>query len=223
MMNTGQRVPKSDPSLLDAASFAARAKSQLLAAPGLRPLTAQTSPSDFDLNPEVAPPAFLDLKPAAVLVAIVDRDPLTVLLTQRTQTLTHHPGQIAFPGGRIDATDATPQDAALREAYEEIGLARDFVRPLGFLDTYCTGTGYAIAPLVGLITPGFTLRLQAMEVAETFEVPLAFLMDANNHLTHTKVWEGMARRFYAMPYQNRYIWGATAGILRNMHERLFAP
>lgn len=220
MMNASPPCHQTQPSLTDAARFAALVRARLsLVAAGGRP--GHSSPSDFDLNPDAESPALDSLKPAAVLVAVIARDPLTVLLTQRTETLTHHPGQIAFPGGRIDAGDATPADGALREAYEEIGLAADLVQPLGYLDTYRTGTGYAITPLVGLVAPGFTLALQPLEVAEAFEVPLAFLMDGANHRTHTKVWQGTARRFYAMPYENRYIWGATAGILKNMHERLF--
>ena len=150
------------------------------------------------------------------------REPVTLLLTQRAATLSKHAGQIAFPGGRIDPEDASPAAAALREAYEEIGLPPEFVTPLGFLDSYRTGTGYRIEPLVALVQPGFELRLQESEVADAFEVPLAFLMDHANHETHTKIWQGAERRFYAMPYENRYIWGATAGILKNMHERLFA-
>ena len=220
MMNVSQGQHETKARFTDAARFAALARARLsLAIAGVVP--GHASPSDFDLNPDVETPALVSLKPAAVLVAVSARDPLTVLLTQRTETLTHHPGQIAFPGGRIDADDATPADGALREAYEEIGLASDLVQPLGYLDTYRTGTGYAITPLVGLVAPGFTLALQPLEVAEAFEVPLAFLMDGANHRTHTKVWQGTARRFYAMPYENRYIWGATAGILKNMHERLF--
>lgn len=194
----------------------------VLASTPLPGLPSRNSPSDFDLNPGDWHPA-AELKPAAVLVGIVAREPLTLLLTQRAATLSKHAGQIAFPGGRIDPGDVSPAAAALREAEEEVGLGAEFVTPLGFLDTYRTGTGYQIAPLVALIRPGFSLRLQEEEVAEAFEVPLAFLMDHQNHETHTKIWQGAERRFYAMPYENRYIWGATAGILKNMHERLFAP
>lgn len=208
--------------LNDAAALAAHARAVL-------PLTrmARSMPprarGDFDLNAGFAAPVALPLRPAAVLIAIVARDPLTVILTQRTQTLSSHPGQIAFPGGRIDAPDETPTAAALREAHEEIGLSSHLIEPLGFLDTYTTATGYAIEPLVSMVAPGFALALQAGEVAEVFEVPLAFLMDEANHRIDTKIWQGVERRFYAMPFQNRYIWGATAGILKNMHERLFAP
>ena len=203
-------------SLFGAAGFAAHARARLNAGPGF-----SKSPSDFDLNPGFKPPV-ATLRPAAVLVAVVARQELTLLLTQRADTLNHHAGQIAFAGGRIDGDDETPAQAALREAEEEIGLASQLVTPLGFLDTYRTGTGYAIEPLVALVDPGFTLRLQEGEVVDAFEVPLAFLMDQANHQMHTKEWLGVERRFYAMPYENRFIWGATAGILKNMHERLFA-
>lgn len=179
-------------------------------------------PSDFDLNPELqqhlasAPEPL----PAAVLVPIVVRQELNVLLTQRTDTLPRHPGQIAFPGGRIEP-DETPLAAALREAQEEIGLDPAFVEPLGYLDPYRTGTGYRIFPLVGLVRTGFTLTLDPREVADAFEVPLDFLMDRRNHHTHSRDFAGAERRFYAMPFEQRYIWGATAGIMKNMHERLF--
>jgi 8-oxo-dGTP pyrophosphatase MutT (NUDIX family) len=205
-----------DPRLHDAASFAALARSRLTL-----PRARSGDPSDFDLNPELAGSKPQQLREAAVLVPVVGRRPLTMLLTQRTDTLTKHAGQIAFPGGRLDPQESATA-AALREAAEEIGLASELVRPLGFLDTYVTGTGYAIAPLLALVEPGFTLRLEPAEVADAFEVPLAFLMNEANHQTHTREWQGAARRFYAMPYENRYIWGATAGILKNMHERLFA-
>ena len=180
-------------------------------------------PSDYDLNPGMSPPVLPHLRPAAVLIPIVARSELTVLLTQRTETLSAHAGQIAFPGGRIDATDASPQAAALREAQEEIGLDPALILPLGLLDPYITGTGYRIEPLVALVQPAFSLTLQHTEVAEAFEVPLAFLLDPANCQTQSRVWNGAERQFYAIEYKNRYIWGATAGILKNMHERLFSP
>ena len=153
----------------------------------------------------------------------VARDRLTVLLTRRSDSLKHHAGQIAFPGGRIDLSDTSATAAALREASEEIGVDRTHVTPLGFLDTYTTGTGFTISPLVGLIEPGFTTVLQREEVAEAFEVPLAFLMDPANHEMHTRPWQGIDRRYYAMTWGHYYIWGATAGMLMNLRERLFAP
>jgi 8-oxo-dGTP pyrophosphatase MutT (NUDIX family) len=181
------------------------------------------APSDFDLNPDAV--AWLNdhpaPRPAAVLVPVVMRAPLTVLLTQRTDSLSSHAGQIAFPGGKIEEDDRDPIAAALREAQEEIGLDPSFVEPLGYLDAYRTGTGYRIYPVVALVRPGFELRLDAREVADAFEVPLSFLMDARNHQTHDRTLRGVKRRFYAMPFEEKYIWGATAGIMRNMHQRLF--
>lgn len=187
--------------------------------------------SDFDLDPGLAvemaaiaaasgQPA-TPLKRAAVLVPVVRRDPLTILLTQRTDGLSSHAGQIAFPGGRIDPTDTDAIAAALREAEEEIGLTPSHIEPLGFLDPYRTGTGYIIHPVVALVSADFTLNTNPDEVSDVFEVPLAFLMDAANHQRHARTWNGRERHFYAMPFEQRFIWGATAGMLRNMHERLY--
>jgi 8-oxo-dGTP pyrophosphatase MutT (NUDIX family) len=145
-----------------------------------------------------------------------------VLLTQRTESLPRHSGQIAFPGGRMEPTDRDPTATALREAQEEIGLDPEFVEPLGYLDAYRTGTGFRIIPVVALVREGFALQLDPREVADAFEVPLAFLMDEANHRTEVRTWRGAERRFYAMPFEQRYIWGATAGIMKNMHKRLFS-
>jgi 8-oxo-dGTP pyrophosphatase MutT (NUDIX family) len=181
------------------------------------------SPSDFDLSPELDPQAArAPLAPAAVLIPIVVRAELTVLLTQRTEGLPRHAGQIAFPGGRMEPTDRDPIATALREAQEEIGLDALYVEPLGYLDAYRTGTGFRIFPVVSLVREGFTLKLDGREVADVFEVPLAFLMDERNHHTEVRAWRGTERRFYAMPFEQRYIWGATAGIMKNMHKRLFS-
>jgi 8-oxo-dGTP pyrophosphatase MutT (NUDIX family) len=183
------------------------------------------TPSDFDLNPEFErdlqaeagmPPSET---PAAVLIAAVPRQEITLLFTQRTEHLPAHPGQIAFPGGKVEASDADALAAALREAHEEIGLDPALVEPLGLLDNYRTGTGFRITPVVALVDPGFALELNRDEVADAFEVPLRFLMDRGNHQVHVRTIAGRERRFYAMPYEERFIWGATAGILRNMHER----
>ncbi|MGO4711101.1 CoA pyrophosphatase [Bradyrhizobium sp. 2TAF24] len=160
------------------------------------------------------------IRPAAVLIGVVERDQPTVLLTQRAAHLNDHAGQISFPGGKIDPTDATPLDAALREAEEEIGLERSFVTPVGYLDLYATGFGFRILPTVARVRPGFELRVNADEVDEVFEVPLAFLMDPINHQMHSKEWRGVMRSYYAMPFAERYIWGATAGILRVLYERI---
>ncbi|MBM3519936.1 MAG: CoA pyrophosphatase [Alphaproteobacteria bacterium] len=180
--------------------------------------------SDDDLNPEarIIPPGVVP-KPAAVLVPLVaDGGALRLLLTQRTAHLSSHGGQVAFPGGRIDEGDEGPVAAALREAEEETGIASRFIEPLGFLDTYLTGTSYRVVPVVAVL-PGFDLRPHAGEVADIFEVPLAFLMNPDHHLRHSRVWQGRERFYYAMPYGERYIWGATAGMIRNLYTLLYAP
>jgi 8-oxo-dGTP pyrophosphatase MutT (NUDIX family) len=163
------------------------------------------------------------IRPAAVLIPVIDRPQPTVLLTQRSAHLNDHAGQISFPGGKIDAADASPLDAALREAEEEVGLTRPFVDPIGYLDLYGTSFGFRILPTVAKVKPGFELRINAAEVDDAFEVPLAFLMNPANHQLHSKEFRGMERFYYAMPYNERYIWGATAGILRVLYERIFTP
>ncbi len=163
------------------------------------------------------------IRPAAVLIAVVDRPEPTVLLTQRSAHLNDHAGQISFPGGKIDPTDASPLDAALREANEEVGLAREFIDPVGYLDLYGTAFGFRILPTVARVRPGFTMRVSAAEVDDVFEVPLAFLMNPANHQIHSKEFRGIERSYYAMPYEERYIWGATAGILRVLYERIYLP
>jgi 8-oxo-dGTP pyrophosphatase MutT (NUDIX family) len=163
------------------------------------------------------------IRPAAVLIPIVDHPEPTVLLTQRSPHLADHAGQIAFPGGKIDATDASPRDAALREAEEEVGLDRAFVDPLGYLGVYGTSFGFRILPTVARVRPGFSLRINRSEVDDAFEVPLAFLMNPNNHQLHAREFRGVERTYYAMPFAERYIWGATAGILRVLYERIYLP
>ncbi|MBC7577474.1 MAG: CoA pyrophosphatase [Tardiphaga sp.] len=160
------------------------------------------------------------IRPAAVLIAIIEHELPTVLLTQRAAHLNDHAGQIAFPGGKIDATDVSPLDAALREAEEEVGLDRSFVEPVGYLDLYGTAFGFRILPTVARVKPGFTLAINQNEVESAFEVPLAFLMDPANHQLHSKEFRGIERSYYAMPFAERYIWGATAGILRVLYERI---
>ncbi len=163
------------------------------------------------------------VRPAAVLIPVVDHPRPTVLLTQRAAHLNDHAGQISFPGGKIDATDASPLETALREAEEEIGLSREFVDPIGYLDLYGTSFGFRILPTLARVTPDFKLRINHSEVDDAFEVPLAFLMDPANHQVHSKEFRGMERSYYAMPFAERYIWGATAGILRVLYERIYLP
>jgi 8-oxo-dGTP pyrophosphatase MutT (NUDIX family) len=199
----------------------ARARLSLEVPAALSDHAAQARRGDLDLDPSLWERAGVKAtRPAAVLVPVVDRPEPTVLLTQRTE-LPSHPGQIAFPGGKIDPHDATPADAALREAEEEIGLARALIEPIGYLDLYLTFSGYRILPTVARIRPGYTLVLCEAEVADAFEVPLTFLMDAQNHALHSRDWKGVTRRYYAMPFRERYIWGVTAGILRNLYERIY--
>jgi 8-oxo-dGTP pyrophosphatase MutT (NUDIX family) len=177
---------------------------------------------DHDVDPVMlAIAAVRPIKPAAVLVPIVDRPDPTVLLTQRTTELSNHAGQIAFPGGKIDPGDASPLAAALREANEEIGLDARLVYPIGYLDVYMTTLGFRIAPTVARVDPQFKLALNPAEVHDTFEVPLAFLMQPINHQRHSREWNGMTRHYYAIPFGDRYIWGVTAGILRNLHDRIY--
>lgn len=160
---------------------------------------------------------------AAVLIPLVQRPQgLTILLTMRTDHLSSHAGQVSFPGGRSEAFDASAIATALRETEEEVGLAREHIEVLGCLPDYLTGTGYQVTPVVGLVTPPFELRADPSEVAEIFEVPLAFLMDGLNHQRLSVALPGGRRSFYAMPYERFYIWGATAGMLRNLFHLLRA-
>jgi 8-oxo-dGTP pyrophosphatase MutT (NUDIX family) len=185
--------------------------------------TAKGARGDLDLNPEMWIRAGVKAtKPAAVLVPIIDRREPTVLLTLRTAELASHAGQVAFPGGKIDAADESPVAAALREAHEETGLAPALIEPIGYLDLYLTFSGFRILPTVARVAPEFTLALNPREVTETFEVPLEFLMTPANHQRKTRDWNGLARDYYAIPFENRYIWGITAGILRNLYERVYA-
>jgi 8-oxo-dGTP pyrophosphatase MutT (NUDIX family) len=161
------------------------------------------------------------IRPAAVLVPVVDHPQPTVLLTQRSAHLADHAGQIAFPGGKIDATDASPLDTALREAREEVGLKREYIEPIGYLGLYGTSFGFRILPTLARVKPGFKLVLSQAEVDDTFEVPLSFLMNPANHQVQSKEFRGMLRSYYAMPYGPRYIWGATAGMLRMLYERIY--
>ena len=167
-------------------------------------------------------PAGHAYKPAAVLVPLVQREALTLLLTQRPMHMKHHPGQISFPGGRVEASDADAIAAALRETQEEIGLASHHIDIIGALPPYHTVTNYAVTPVVALVQPPFELTLDANEVADAFEVPLDFILDPANHEKRSRPWQGRERHFYAMPYQDRFIWGATAAMLRNLYHFLRA-
>jgi len=177
---------------------------------------------DHTLNPDLLldPATYKD---AAVLIPVVAHETgVTVVLTQRTAHLSAHAGQIAFPGGRIDPGDASAAAAALREAEEEIGLERGRVSIIGYLGPYLSRTGYRISPVLGRVAPPFSPVLNAAEVAETFEVPLAFLMNPANHMRAERTFYGRQRYFYEMPYEGRYIWGVTAGIIRQLYEQVFA-
>lgn len=218
------RQPTRPPAGLDADAFSALARAQLYAEPSslIFDPASGTARGDHDLNPDLATElADAPMRAAAVLVGIVARPTLTVLLTQRTDHLPTHAGQVSFPGGKVEKSDRTPIETALREAEEEIGLVPSVVEPLGFLDSYRTGTGFHIMPVVALVRPEFTLKLDPTEVADAFEVPFDFLMDPANHRRQSRIWKGRERHYYAMPFGERYIWGATAGMLKNMHERLF--
>jgi 8-oxo-dGTP pyrophosphatase MutT (NUDIX family) len=200
----------------------ARARLTLDVPPALTDHAVVATRGDLDLDPSLWERAGVAAtRPAAVLVGIVDRPEPAVLLTVRNADLESHAGQIAFPGGKIEASDASPVAAALREAQEEIGLERGLVDPIGYLDLYLTFSGFRILPTVARVDPSHRLTLNRSEVDEAFEVPLAFLMDARNHALHSRDWKGVIRRYYAMPFGERYIWGVTAGILRNLYERIY--
>ena len=216
----------SAPALFAPDAFRGLARQRLRRGPPAGDLDTDLPPDfgDHDLNAGQPLNAFHNGPPrrAAVLVPVVARDEgATVLLTRRTEHLSSHAGQVAFPGGKIEGIDATPLAAALRETEEEIGLAPERIDPVGYLDLYQTGTGFRIVPVVGVVEPDFELAIDENEVADVFEVPLSYLMTASNHQRDSRVFRGLERHFYAMPYQGNYIWGATAGIIRNLYNRVY--
>jgi 8-oxo-dGTP pyrophosphatase MutT (NUDIX family) len=209
---------------VNAEEFFARVRERLTLAtpPGIDDPNVTPKRGDHDADPVMAKIAAVrPIRPAAVLVPIVDRPEPTVLLTQRAQHLPNHAGQVSFPGGKIDKGDTSPLAAALRETEEEIGVDRSLVEPLGYLDIYMTTLGYRIVPTIARLKPGFTLTLSPGEVDDTFEVPLAFLMDQTNVQRHSRDWQGITRHYYAITFGERYIWGVTAGILRNLYDRIY--
>jgi 8-oxo-dGTP pyrophosphatase MutT (NUDIX family) len=217
---------KTDPAAISSAEFFDRARARLRfdVPPGLDDPDIIPQSGDQGTNRMLEIIAREQpIRPAAVLIPVVDHPQPTVLLTQRSAHLNDHAGQISFPGGKIDATDASPLDAALREAEEEIGLSREFVDPIGYLDLYGTSFGFRILPTVARVRPGFKLRVNHAEVDDAFEVPLSFLMDPANHQVHSREFRGLERSYYAMPFAEHYIWGATAGILRVLYERIYLP
>jgi 8-oxo-dGTP pyrophosphatase MutT (NUDIX family) len=207
-----------------AAEFFTRARERLtLDVPAaLMDPSAPARRGDLDFDPDLWERAGVKAtRPAAVLVPVVARPEPAVLLTLRTPDLPSHAGQIAFPGGKIDPHDETPLAAAIREGEEEIGLDPRMVEPIGYLDLYLTFSGFRILPALVRVDPVYSITVNPSEVAEAFEVPLSFLMEPSNHAQKTREWRGFQRTYLEMPYGDRYIWGITAGILRNLYERIY--
>lgn len=208
---------------LSTQDFLRLAREHLASAPPALVAGAFQSPSDFDLNPDAVGEAMgrIEGRPAAVLVPVIARSEPVVLFTERPDHLTVHSGQISFPGGKVESGDTSLKATAIREAHEEIGLTDEHVDLLGYLDGYQTATGFLIAPVVALISPAFVPKPNPNEVAGVFEAPLSFFMNPANHRIESKYYRQKARKFYVMSYKNKYIWGATAGILRNLYKRLY--
>lgn len=207
----------------DADAFATHAQARLL--PSAPDMAGQDDvlpgAGDHVLNPGQLPADHAArARAAAVLIPVVRRDRATVLFTQRASHLRDHAGQVAFPGGKIDEADGGPLGAALREAEEEIGLSREFVTALGYMPPYLTGSGFRILPVVAMVRPGFTLSINREEVDDSFEVPLEFLMDAANHEKQSREWKGLMRHYYTILFEGRNIWGVTAGIVRQLFDRM---
>jgi len=205
------------PALFSVSDFRARVAAQPV-------IVADDDFGDHRFNP--GHPRLKHIKPlrdAAVLIPVVDRaEGAMVLLTKRAEKLRSHSGQVAFPGGTIDPTDPGPEATALRETFEEIGLARDFIEIIGRMPDYVSGSGYRIVPVLSVVRPGFSLALNVDEVDAAFEVPLSFLMDPANHKRDSRMWNDLEWVFYDMPYGDQRIWGVTAGIVRTLYERLYA-
>jgi 8-oxo-dGTP pyrophosphatase MutT (NUDIX family) len=188
------------------------------------PEPAHLGHGDHVLNPGlISELTGVQLREAAVLVPVIDAGPdAQVILTRRAAAMRKHSGQVAFPGGAVDPEDGSVEIAAMREAEEEIGLDRRFVEPVGRLPVYMTTTGFRITPVLAVVHPGFTLTANPDEVDAVFQTPLSFLMTQANHQRESRVWEGIERHYYVMPYGEHHIWGVTAGIIRTMYERLYA-
>lgn len=180
------------------------------------PVRLEMDPRTAELAAERTP------APAAVLAPIVRRPGgFTMLLTQRSPDMPSHAGQVAFPGGRVQPEDSGPVATALRETFEETGLASEFITPIGGYGAWRTGTNFLVTPVVAFVEPGFTLNPDPREVDAVFETPLSFLMDTANHQRHAREFNGAMREYYAMPWRDRYIWGVTAGMIKFLHERLY--
>ncbi len=211
-------IKTADDSLFAPEAFFARAAARLDREPRRE---ASELLGDQHLNPDITADG-IEFREAAVLIPVVARRPeASMLLTQRTPHLSAHAGQIAFPGGKVDPEDASPAAAALREAEEEIGLAPGLVEPIGYLTPYLTRTGYRIVPVLGRVDPDHSLTINPHEVVDAFEVPLSFLMSPVNHRQGSRIFKGTPRYFYEMPFNERYIWGITAGIIRGLYERIY--
>jgi 8-oxo-dGTP pyrophosphatase MutT (NUDIX family) len=208
---------KPDVMHVSVSAFADRAASRLLQVPRM---AGPDGFGDYAITGITMPPEKVALlRPAAVLIAL-NRETGGVIFTVRAQHLSKHPGQISFPGGRIERSDEGPLAAALREAEEEIGLPAAAIEPLGYLDEYFTGTGFRVTPVVALVQP-FAPRLDANEVDVMFEAPIDLLMDLTQHEEHFRTFDGIRRRTYAVRHESHYIWGVTAGIIRRLQERVF--